>query len=296
MADDSTPRQRDVSKRTLRVLLLASLLGILGIAFVYQWVADPSGDGRDPASVALVVMVTAIIFAAERNLRRREREDADRASWNRLRRAEQQLEKSLRGSGTVYTDQGEAFDFVRGSVEQPVPHGVDEGPEDYDLLLSADELTASRDLTLSHLWAVTNARLDLYHDIATRQARQAFRNAQAAMVTGFLLLAAFVTVALKASTTTGAVVAGGLGAVSAALSGYVSRTFVKSQETAAGHLKAYFDQPLEFARYLTAERLITESGLTEAQRQEAVMALVKGLATPPGGGALPREASEQQQA
>lgn len=114
------------------------------------------------------------------------------------------------------------------------------------------------------------------------------------MVIGFLLLASFVTVALKASTTTGAVVAGGLGAVSAALAGYVSRTFVKSQETAAGHLKAYFDQPLEFARYLTAERLITESGLTEEQRREAVIVLVKGLAAPPGATAM--EVSDQQKA
>lgn len=37
---------------------------------------------------------------------------------------------------------------------------------------------------------------------------------------------------------------GGLGAASAALAGYVSRTFVKSQDAAAGHLRAYFEQPL----------------------------------------------------
>ena len=68
------------------------------------------------------------------------------------------------------------------------------------------------------------------------------------------MLGAFVYLALKVSNTTGAIVAGGLGAVSAALAGFISKTFVKSQTTAAEHLKAYFDQPLEFSRYLAAER------------------------------------------
>ncbi|MCF3132120.1 TRADD-N-associated membrane domain-containing protein [Streptomyces olivochromogenes] len=87
-------------------------------------------------------------------------------------------------------------------------------------------------------------RLNLYHDIALGQARHSFRNAQWASAAGFALLVSFVVVALKASTITGAVVAGSLGAVSAALAGYVSRTFVKSAEAAAVHLHAYFEQPL----------------------------------------------------
>ncbi|MET9136724.1 TRADD-N-associated membrane domain-containing protein [Streptomyces parvulus] len=141
--------------------------------------------------------------------------------------------------------------------------------------------TTSPRLTLPELWTVTHTRLDLYHDIATGQARRSFRNAQAAMITGFVLLIVFVAVALQASTTAGSVVAGGLGAVSAALSGFVARTFVKSQETAAAHLRAYFDQPLEFSRYLAAERLIADSALTEEQRAEALTALVQAMVTPP---------------
>ncbi|MDX3318148.1 hypothetical protein PV415_14525 [Streptomyces sp. ME03-5684b] len=141
--------------------------------------------------------------------------------------------------------------------------------------------TISPRLTLPELWTVTHTRLDLYHDIATGQARRSFRNAQAAMITGFVLLIVFVAVALQASTTAGSVVAGGLGAVSAALSGFVARTFVKSQETAAAHLRAYFDQPLEFSRYLAAERLIADSALTEEQRAEALTALVQAMVTPP---------------
>ncbi|MET8637817.1 hypothetical protein [Streptomyces sp. NPDC004680] len=54
----------------------------------------------------------------------------------------------------------------------------------------------------------------------------------------------------------------------------------------AGHLKACFDQPLEFSRYLAAvERLFVEARLTGSRRQEAVAAPVKALAAPAGDSA-----------
>ncbi|MFI9777354.1 hypothetical protein ACIHCV_21975 [Streptomyces sp. NPDC051956] len=118
-------------------------------------------------------------------------------------------------------------------------------------------------LTLSKLWAVTHARLDHCHGIALGQARKSFPNAQIAMALGFVLLVDFVVIAFQASSVVGSVVAGGLGAVSAALAGDVSRTFVRSQEVAVGHLRAYFDQPLEFSRFLAAERLVAESNLSD---------------------------------
>ncbi|MFJ1695697.1 hypothetical protein ACIOHC_11185 [Streptomyces sp. NPDC088252] len=134
---------------------------------------------------------------------------------------------------------------------------------------------------MAELWAATHARLELYHKIATGQAKQSFRNAQVAMVMGFVLLVAFVIVALKASTTAGSIVAGGLGAVSAALAGYVSRTFVRSQEAAASHLRSYFDQPLELSRFLAAERLIADGKLSDEQRAEILMALVQAMVAGP---------------
>ncbi|MFJ7301656.1 hypothetical protein [Streptomyces sp. NPDC099088] len=138
-------------------------------------------------------------------------------------------------------------------------------------------------LTLSELWAVTHRRLDHYHGIALAQAKQSFLNAQIAMGLGFALLIGFVIVSLKASTVAGSVVAGGLGAVSAALAGYVSRTFIRSQEAAAGHLRAYFDQPLEFSRYLAAERLLADAGLSEEHRAEALTNLIQAMITGTSG-------------
>ncbi|MEV6436803.1 hypothetical protein ACIOKA_20505 [Streptomyces anulatus] len=68
------------------------------------------------------------------------------------------------------------------------------------------------------------------------------------MIAGFVLLILFAGIAVRASTTAMAIVAGGLGAVSAALAGYVAKTFIRSQEAAAMHLRSYFDQPLELSR------------------------------------------------
>ncbi|MGW3298453.1 hypothetical protein [Streptomyces rubiginosohelvolus] len=136
-------------------------------------------------------------------------------------------------------------------------------------------------LGLPELWAATHARLNLYHDIATDQAKTSFRNAQRAMVAGFLLLVVFAGIAVWASTTAVAIVAGGLGAVSAALAGYVAKTFIRSQEAAATHLRSYFDQPLELSRYLAAERLVADGDLTQEQRGEILSALVQAMVAGP---------------
>ncbi|WP_234427995.1 TRADD-N-associated membrane domain-containing protein [Streptomyces badius] len=136
-------------------------------------------------------------------------------------------------------------------------------------------------LGLPELWEATHARLDLYHQIATGQAKTSFRNAQIAMGAGFLLLILFAGIALWASTTAVAIVAGGLGAVSAALAGYVAKTFIRSQEAAATHLRSYFDQPLELSRYLAAERLVADGDLSQEQRGEILTALVQAMVAGP---------------
>ncbi|MFF7797573.1 TRADD-N-associated membrane domain-containing protein [Streptomyces olivaceus] len=250
-----------------------------------------AGIGGFVASLIAGFVVTVL------RLQRREAQEIQ-AGRERVRSAERNLEAALRterspGASSIEvsgdlvllphqseTEGGEGAnppdaERNQGLEGRPAPSHDPSGEAE------ARTPTTSPRLTLPELWTVTHTRLDLYHDIATGQARRSFRNAQAAMITGFVLLIVFVAVALQASTTAGSVVAGGLGAVSAALSGFVARTFVKSQETAAAHLRAYFDQPLEFSRYLAAERLIADSALTEEQRAEALTALVQAMVTPP---------------
>ncbi|GAA2810205.1 TRADD-N-associated membrane domain-containing protein [Nonomuraea dietziae] len=113
-------------------------------------------------------------------------------------------------------------------------------------------------------------RLDLYHEIATTQARKSFRNAQLAMVGGFLLLTAFAYLALRGPTTSASIVTGALGAAAKAFGAYIGRPFVRSQETAASHLRAYFNQPLEFSRYLAAERFLEAMKDLPAERQASL--------------------------
>lgn len=140
------------------------------------------------------------------------------------------------------------------------------------------DVAAADELTLPALWGVTHKRLDYYHEIATGQARQSFRNAQIAMAAGFVLLVSFALLAFFAESTAAAAVTGVLGATSAAFAAYISRTFVRSQETAAAHLRSYFDQPLEFSRFLAAERLLNGVERLDGERRAAITAdLLKGI-------------------
>ncbi|MGI5449799.1 RNA-binding domain-containing protein [Streptomyces sp. CA-243310] len=171
-------------------------------------------------------------------------------------------------------------DGTRDRVRQ-AEETLEEGLRTLDASTAGEASTEQARLALSDLWSVTHRRLDHYHGIALGQAAKSFRNAQIAMTTGFILLVGFAVAGVMADSTAGAVVAGALGTVSAALAGYVSQTFVKSQETSAGHLRAYFDQPLEFSRYLAAERLMADSGLTSEQRARITESLVQAMITGP---------------
>lgn len=241
----SEPRNRSLISfialvcTVITIILAAASLLIPGI--VPDWLF--------PAAASLLGLYYSRSFRSQDDLRQVE-------SRERVRAAEQGLEDALRGYAGILLDDG-TVDHRRGT-----------GPRATEPL----EDTPTR-LALSELWAVTHRRLDHYHGIALGQAKRSFRNAQFAMGLGFALLVGFMVVALNASTTAGSIVAGGLGAVSAALAGYVSRTFIRSQETAAAHLRAYFDQPLEFSRYLAAERLMADAGLSE-QKQAEILGLI----------------------
>lgn len=149
------------------------------------------------------------------------------------------------------------------------------------LLVSANrERDRERDeLLLAPTWKAVNARLNSYHLDAQRQGRTAFGFAMSAMVLGFAFLAGSAWLALMAEATAGAVIAGGLGATSALVSGYVSKTFLRTYQETSVQLRGYFAQPVEAARFLFAERAIAVSGLPDAHRKELMYALVQAMAT-----------------
>ena len=198
----------------------------------------------------------------------------------RVRDAESILEAALRRqvehtSQTpirVWTPDGMATNHPHGESTNGVPSWG--GP--------ADELPSTKqhaDLTLPALWAVTHARLAEYHGTAVGQAKRAFRNAQYAMGAGFVLLAAFVYAAFHAKSATGSAIAGALGAVAAALSGYIAKTFIKSQEMTSEALHRYFEEPLVLSRYLAAERLVRDAGISEDKQADLLRTIVHSMIT-----------------
>ncbi|MCA1224044.1 TRADD-N-associated membrane domain-containing protein [Streptomyces sp. 8L] len=278
MADESTEGRRRLSAsrfygwifRRVVPTLAAVFAVFMGLGFALSKIKEDSAAyiWITFTGLILMVIVAYLMWRVTNQIRAREA-----ASRQRVRDAERNFEDALRARRiSPQVDPGEQL------VQSAEPRGQAE---------PVQGLRAG-DLALPELWAVTHTRLDHYHEIALGQARRSFRNAQVAMALGFSLLVGFVLVALNASTTAGAVVAGGLGAVSAALAGYVSRTFVLSQQTAASHLRAYFDQPLEFSRYLAAERIVKEIDLDQAQRIEVLTTLAQSIVT------YPRETASDQ--
>lgn len=136
---------------------------------------------------------------------------------------------------------------------------------------AAAESDSSGGLDLAVLWSLNQRRLDYYHQIATTQAARSFRNAQGAMASAFAVLVIAVALSAFADSAPAAIATVSVGAIAGALGGYVSSTFLRSQESAALHLRSYFDQPVEFSRYLAAERLVVN--LDSAQRGAATSQL-----------------------
>lgn len=243
-------------------------------------VAYESTAAANPASVidwvtfaAAAAGVIAVVSTALALSRGAARATADEAqARERVRRAEENLSDVLRSGGA-------AGITVHGNLTMITPDGA---VLDDEVEGSRQNTAERRDdrLALAALWTVTHERLDLYHQIVTGQARRSFVTAQAAIVIGFLMLIGFAVLAVRARTPSAAISVGGLGAVAAAFAAYIGRTFVRSQESAASHLRAYFDQPLEFSRYLAAERLLAaDSELTAEQRAAILSALVQAIAS-----------------
>lgn len=141
---------------------------------------------------------------------------------------------------------------------------------EYSDLREAEDEADAKDF--GSLWSVNSQRLDLYHKIATEQAEKSFRAAQLATWIGFGIVALCIIVAIFAQTTAAAVAASILGVVGGGLAAYVNSTFMRAQEISAQQLRAYFAQPLEFSRHLTAERVA--AGLPAGDSRERALEAV----------------------
>lgn len=138
--------------------------------------------------------------------------------------------------------------------------------------------TSEGDLDLRSLWILNQKRLDYYHGLATSQSEDSFRYGVIAVAIGFLVIVGGGIGALLAENYVASASAAIVGATGGALSAYIGRTFIRMQENSSRQLRAYFSQPLEFSRYLAAERVaaeLEETGKAEAQR-EIIRAIIAG--------------------
>ncbi|QKG21037.1 TRADD-N-associated membrane domain-containing protein [Actinomadura verrucosospora] len=156
-------------------------------------------------------------------------------------------------------------------------------------LLADYQTDLNASLELSDLWVLNQRRLDLYHQIATNQAKSSFRYAQLAAGLGFLvLIGAAVTVWFSDSTTT-AVTTGAIGVFGGSLGAYLGGTFMNVQRAAAEQLRQYFDHPLELSKILISERLL--ENIPADQRVESVQHLMRSVLA---GRALPGDAAAKE--
>ncbi|MFI7329318.1 hypothetical protein ACIBQ3_32365 [Streptomyces rubiginosohelvolus] len=282
------PRQHKITwPRALVAVTLSGAL-VAGIVLANRYGDDVAkailhGNAVTQSLIIGGVLATGLLVGRSAPNNASPEEDESR---QRLTRAEDALAEAIRREYTMPTGTtfGGSLTHSSDRTAWQLPEEEDQEPDPP----SAGEAGRRGTLGLPELWEATHARLDLYHQIATGQAKTSFRNAQIAMGAGFLLLILFACIALWASTTAVAIVAGGLGAVSAALAGYVAKTFIRSQEAAATHLRSYFDQPLELSRYLAAERLVADGDLTQEQRGEILSALVQAMVAGPQPPAAPQ--------
>ncbi|MGW3413572.1 TRADD-N-associated membrane domain-containing protein [Streptomyces sp. NPDC000888] len=160
--------------------------------------------------------------------------------------------------------------------------------EALDELRQAEDEIGESDVSFQSLWIATQKRLDYYHKIATSQAEKSFLYAQIAASTGFFVLITSAVIAAFARSTTGSVVAGAAGVTASGLGAYIGSTFTKTQERSSAQLEAYFKQPLEFSKYLAAERLVET--LAQADRSPAIRDIITAIT---GGQTSPRESTEK---
>ncbi|MFF4254852.1 hypothetical protein ACFY1L_26955 [Streptomyces sp. NPDC001663] len=126
-----------------------------------------------------------------------------------------------------------------------------EEKEAYQNLLEPDSLKILMDLN--------QRQIEGYHDIVTKQAKQSYRSAQFAMWSGVAMLAACLYVGLRYNAAEIKAFAATMGAVSGAMTGYLSKTYLAIYRDTLSQLNRYFDQPVKNGYFLAAERLAGDS-------------------------------------
>jgi hypothetical protein len=147
-----------------------------------------------------------------------------------------------------------------------------------ELNQAEDDVVSGGVTDFGSLWIATQKRLDYYHKIATTQSEQSFLYGQIAAGIGFAIILASALVAAFAHSTAASISSVVAGLSGGGLGAFIGATFMKSQEAASAQLREYFHQPLEFSKYLAAERLL--EFLKEPDRGAAIQKMIEAIVAP----------------
>lgn len=137
----------------------------------------------------------------------------------------------------------------------------------------AEAIAVANDLDLSNLFGVNRALMNQYHGLTKDQAEKSFRYSQNASFIGLALLVAGCLLAFAPVPDLTKITVAGLAGIGTMLSGYISRTFLRSHELAIDQFNNFFRQPLVSNYLLMAERL--SNGLDAKAKDEATMMIIK---------------------
>lgn len=132
------------------------------------------------------------------------------------------------------------------------------------------------DPDLQNLLLVNRTQLNVYQDIATKDAKAASRNSRFAMIIGFLILLVGSAIAIRTPNSTSKIVVGALASLGSLLSGYIGQTFLKAQAQAMKQLNYYFRQPLVASYLLSAERIALKLEDANSTKQ-ALLDVIKNV-------------------
>lgn len=140
-------------------------------------------------------------------------------------------------------------------------------------------------LDLEHLFVLNRKQLDEYHVLSVRQASIAFRNATSASVVALAVLLAGALLAVQPDQDASSrYVAGGLSALGATRSAFLSGNFFASYRETAKELKDFYQEPARTGQLLALERLARDQArpatIDPDLRRLMVEHLLTGLAPP----------------
>ena len=109
-------------------------------------------------------------------------------------------------------------------------------------------------LSLSALWTLNCEQVSSYHTLVLNDSRSSRSLTSRSLTVGYAFILVTGVLTLFADSTPAVIAGGATAAAVAALTGFVTNAIIRSSESSAGGVRAFFNHPIEVDRMLAAER------------------------------------------